>query len=81
MSQLQLFFFYISRDPVLLLEKKKTHQKCDIFTFSCTVFLFPLVLMLCDCMFQRGSTLVGACCVQFAVMICYHEAFVDIPSA
>lgn len=28
-------------------------KKFDVFTFSCTVFLFPLVLMLCDCMSQR----------------------------
>lgn len=31
---------------------------------------------------SRGARhFVGACCVQFVVMICYREAFVDIPPA
>lgn len=55
-------------------------RKSDVLTFSCTLFLFSLVLMLCDCMFRRGlslcrSVLRTVCCYGlFPRGLCVHSS-------
>lgn len=62
----------------LCIRSKGVSKKPDVFTFSCSLFLFSLLLMECDCMFQRGPSL----CRSLLHTVCccpHHEAFVYIP--
>lgn len=75
---LSLSLYMFSGGPTLY-SKQDLSRKSDVLTFSCTLFLFSLVLMLCDCMFQRGLSL---CKSVLRTVCCYglfHEASVYIP--
>lgn len=82
MSYLFLFSlsFYVFSGAPTLYSKQDLSRKYDVLTFSCTFFLFSLVLMLCDSMFQRGpslcrSVLRTVCCYGlFPRGLCVHSS-------
>lgn len=59
---------YMSSGGPTLYSKQDLSRKSDAFTFSCTLFLFSLVLVMCDCMFQRGLSL---CRSVLRTVCCY----------